>query len=553
MRIEPAVHRQPGQMTQQTSTAPPSSRSRTLLWVLALAPLAALVFALVADISPGHPHVTRMAAVAMLMAVWWMTEAIPLAATALLPLVLFPLLGIMPAKAVAPQYLNDTIFLFVGAFVVALSIQRWNLHRRIALGVLRVVGSTPARLLLGFMVATALLSMWISNTATAMMMVPIAMAVLARMQETHGEAATRRLAVGLLIGIAWGASIGGMATLIGTPPNLSFARILKTTFVDAPDISFAQWMLLAGPISLLMFGLAWVLLWAVFCRGESHSQVESRHSVIVDEYRKLGRMSREEWSVLVVFVLMALLWITRTGLDFAGIPGWVQLMQLQTTVGGKTVDLVADGTVAIGMALLLFLIPAGRNREAEAPEASTSGDGEPPTGRVMLADASVFRKLPWGIVLLFGGGFALAAGFKESGLSAAVGTALQDASSIHPLLLMLLICVVVTFLTELTSNTATTELLLPLLAAGAVAAEINPLLLMIPATISASCAFMLPVATPPNAIVFGTGRIRVAQMARVGMVLNLAGALVIAFGVWLLGNAVFGITPDLPAWATLKP
>ncbi|MGE0430786.1 MAG: SLC13 family permease [Planctomycetota bacterium] len=539
------------------SSPPPTARVVAFRrWTLIIAPVVALLFGLVVDLQPGHPQVTRMAAVALLMAVWWMTEALPLAATALLPLALFPVLGIMNATDTATRYANDTIFLFAGAFVVALTIQRWNLHRRIALGVLRITGTTPPRLLFGFMAATAFLSMWISNTATAMMMVPIAMAVIARLSETHGEVATRRISIGLLIGIAWGASIGGIATKIGTPPNLSFTTILKNTFHDAPVISFAQWMMLAGPISLALFAFAWVLLWRAFCRhtppagdNAATSPTGDQQQLIADEYRKLGPVRREEWMVLAVFATMALLWITRTGLpigDGVEIPGWVQLFGL---VDAKGKAMVADGTIAIAMAVVLFMLPG---RREHATDLAAPG-GDDASGTCRLADASTFVKIPWGIVLLFGGGFALAAGFKDSGLSAVIGTALAGAAGVDPLLLILIISLVVTFLTELTSNTATTELLLPLLAAGAVAAQINPLALMIPATISASCAFMLPVATPPNAIIFGTGQVRIADMARYGLIINLAGAVLITVLVWVLVPMVLGEGMQLPAWAVLHP
>ena len=484
-------------------------------------PVLAIALLLFFDLEPGRPAVTRTAAVALLMAVWWMTEAVPLAATALLPVVLFPLLGIMDGRKVAPIYFNHVIFLFIGGFMVALAMQRWNLHRRIALRVLLLCGVRPRRILLGFMVSTAFLSMWISNTATTMMMVPIVLAVVLKLEE---GTAHDRLSTGLFLGVAYGASIGGVATLVGTPPNLSFARILNIHFPDAPEISFASWFLFAFPISMLFLVVAWLLL-CCFHAGGRHEKTLDQ-SVLRDQYRALGPLSYEEAVVLADFVLLALLWLFRNEIRIGNsvIPGWSGLFP-----GGAFLN---DGSVAMGMALLLFLIPA---RSGSARK---------------ILDRQTVAKLPWHIILLFGGGFALATGFIDSGLSMWFGHRLSGLSAVHPLLLVAVLCLMITFLTELTSNTATAEMFLPILAALGVAIQVNPLLLMIPATLSCSFAFMLPVATPPNAIVFGTDRVRMTDMVRVGLILNLTGVAIVAGAIYLLGGSALGIElTGVPEWA----
>jgi sodium-dependent dicarboxylate transporter 2/3/5 len=492
--------------------------------ILVGAPLLSLFVILFLDLDPGRPEVTRMAAVALLMAIWWMSEALPLGVTALLPVVLFPLLRIMGGKSVAPLYFNHIIFLFIGGFIVALAMKKWNLHKRIALRIMLTIGSAPRRILLGFMAGTWFLSMWISNTASTMMMVPIALAVIFKLEETFGRDRVKRLSLGILLGTAYGASIGGIATLIGTPPNLSFTRILTILFPRAPEISFATWSMFAFPLSLVFLLIVWVLLSFWFCPGRG--EIESDVSVFREEYRRLGPLRFEEGAVLTVFCALALLWITRADITVGSLTlrGWASRLGLSAFVN--------DGTVAVFMALLLFLIPS-----------RTKGERS-------LMDWRSARELPWGIVLLFGGGFALASGFKESGLSAWIGGSLSGIGSLHPIVLVALICLMVTFLTELTSNTATTEMFLPILAAGATAASINPLLLMIPATLSASCAFMLPVATPPNAIIFGTNRVKISQMARVGLVINLIGVVLISLAIHLLGRFILGIEATrVPPWA----
>ena len=512
---------------QATGPAGPntSDRTRVIGLVLGVVAFTALT---VFPVDPGNDPASRLAAIAALMAIWWMTEAIPLFATALLPLVLFPLLGIMSGKETAPSYINSTIVLFIGGFMIALTMQRWNLHRRIALNIIRLVGGGPARIVLGFMIAAAFLSMWISNTATAVTMVPMGLAIVLQVEERLGAGSpgAHRFSVALMLGIAYGCSVGGMTTLVGTPPNLSLVRIFEILFPEGPSIAFGQWMIVAFPVGLIMVLTAWFVITHVLYRAPPEVKVEA--AVVDRELERLGPITFEERAVLAVFAATAFLWVFRVDLNLGTftLPGWSRLLPWP--------GLVDDGTVAITMASLLFFIP-GRGP-----------DGEP----TRLMGTEVIPRLPWNVVLLIGGGFALAAAFQQTGLAQFIGGQFVAAGALPVFVLILLVCLALTFLTELTSNTATTEMILPILASVAVVTGTHPLMLMIPATMSASCAFMMPVATPPNAIVFGSNRLTIAEMARAGIILNLIGAVVIASIVYTLGLVVFGIEPGvLPAWA----
>ncbi len=495
---------------------------------------------------------SRLAAVASLMAIWWVSTALPLFATALLPLVLFPLLGIMSGGDVAPVYFNSTVVLFIGGFMIALTMERWNLHKRIALGIIHTVGGGPARIILGFMVAAAFLSMWISNTATAVMMVPIGLAMVLQVEESAGATHSRTFTIALMLGIAYGCSMGGLTTLVGTPPNLSFQRIFQIIFPEAPPIDFGSWIVLGLPIGITMIALAWLLLTQVLYRPSPEVRIEK--DVLERERDRLGPISFEERSVLVVFATTALLWVFRRDLElgFATVPGWSNLLPYP--------GMIDDGTVAMAMASVLFFIPT---RDGTPRTPAAAGAGVAPTllaplrklarfgAANRLMGLEVIPRLPWNIVLLFGGGFALAAGFQETGLAHIIGNQFAGLGGLPDFAVILLVCLTLTFLTELTSNLATTEMILPILASVAVLTEMNPLMLMVPATLSASCAFMMPVATPPNAIVFGSDRISVGEMARAGIFLNLIGAVVIATLVLTLGETVFGIESGvMPDWAT---
>lgn len=500
---------------------------------LGLGPALALIILFFCDFDQpdSDTSITSMAAVAVLMAVWWITNAIPLAATALLPLALYPALGITSTKTIAPVYTNDIIFLFLGGFMIALAMQRWGLHKRIALAIIRAVGGGPARLVLSFMLATAFLSMWISNTATSIMMLAIGLAIVKAEEAAFGVEKTKKLSVALLLGIAYAASIGGIATLVGTPPNLSLARIFAQTFPEAVELSFGTWMLFGLPITIVMLGIAWFLLTQVFFRSPADLKLSS--DVIERERKELGPIKFEEVVVLIAFVLTALLWVFRKKLEIGSftIPGW--------STWFENGPLFVDGAIAILMSLLLFLFPV---RSKQTGETKYSG----------ILDGEVFKRLPWHIILLFGGGFALAKGFQISGLSEFIGSGFESFKGLPIILIIVVVCLLLTFLTELTSNLATTEMIVPILAAIAVTMEVNPLLLMVPAAVSASCAFMMPVATPPNAVVFGSGRIQISQMVRVGIVLNLIGVAVITLVFFTIGRTVFKIEPGQPEWAKFR-
>jgi solute carrier family 13 (sodium-dependent dicarboxylate transporter), member 2/3/5 len=442
---------------------------------------------------------------AVLMAIWWITEAIPIPATALLPIALFPFLGVMAASDVTVNYANHLIYLYLGGFLIAAAIERWNLHRRIALNTIRAVGVSPNRITLGFMLATAFLSMWISNTATTMMMLPIALAVvnqawilMPRRAEGDAEPDIRRFrfGTGLMLGVAYAASIGGVATLIGTPPNAILVGVVERTY--GRTISFAAWIEVGGPLAAVLLVVAWLYLTRIACRSEI-DVLPGGMELIRSQLRELGPISREEKWVLAVFATVAAGWILRGLVSVAGL------------------ELVQDSTIAVAGALLLFLIPSDLRRG------------------VFLLDWKTASRVPWDILILFGGGFALAGGFSQSGLTTWIAGGLTALQGLHPLLLIAIAALLVIFLTELTSNAATASLTLPVVAAVAEAMDLHPLGLMVTVAIAASFAFMMPVATPPNAIVFSSRYITIPQMARVGLGLNLLGfaLLLLTIAVWL--------------------
>ena len=462
----------------------------------------------------ANPQLNAMAAVTALMACWWLTEAIPMAATALVPLVLFPLLGIMPGKEVAAAYGHYLVYLFLGGFIVALTIEESGLHRRVALTIVSAMGDNPRRIVAGFMLATALLSMWLSNTATTMMMLPIAVSIL--IQADRGDGDTRRrhnLGVALMLGIAYAASIGGVATLIGTPTNLAFAGAYAKSFPNEAAIGFVPWMVLVTPFSLVFLVVIWLMLvmWLVPVGSEP---LLGGKNVVVNELRELGKITRVELRTALVFFFTASLWILREPVPGYG---WAPLLL------GENATMVNDGTSAVLMAVLCFAIPSG---------------GKP--GEKLLHWKATTR-LPWGILLLISGGFALAAGMKASKLDAFLGGYLANAIAPLPSAGQAALSAFgMTWLTELTSNVAAVQMISPVLAETAKTLEVPPLILMIPATLAASCAFMLPVATPPNAIVYSSGRVRMRDMIKTGIWLNLLSVFFIVAAVWLLGRLAFG-------------
>ena len=485
--------------------------------------LSTLVYAIMPD---GVEHGAKLtAAVAVLMAVWWMTEALPIAATSLLPLVAFPVFGTeVEMDTVGASYGNPIIFLFLGGFLIALAMQRWNLHRRIALITLSVMGSKPGPMIAGFMVATGFVSMWVSNTATAVMMLPIGISVLMIVSKVIGGAVTdasdtdaadsddsqdetgldavvkSNFGTALMLGIAYSASIGSLGTIIGTPPNLFLVGYLK----DNHDISigFGQWMLVGVPLAVVMMVIAWFLLVKVLFKPEI-DEIPGGRELIREELQRLGPMSTGEKLVLGMFVLAAVSWISLP-LIFEEPP-------------------ISDEGIAMVIGLLLFLIPGGASRG------------------VRLLDWDTAEKLPWGVLLLFGGGLALSAQFSSSGLTEWIGKSTSGLGVLPTVFVVAIFASIILFLTELTSNTATAATFVPVVGGVALGLDLDPLLLTIPVALAATCAFMLPVATPPNAVAYGSGYVTVAQMVKGGLWLNVIGMVLITVTVYVLAVPVFNI------------
>ncbi len=475
------------------------------------------------DLKPGAPEVTYTAAIAFLIALWWVTEALPIGVTSLLPILLFPLFGILDGKTVSNTYINYIIFLFIGGFIMALTIEKWNLHKRIALKILSVVGSKPIMILFGFMFASSFLSMWMSNTATALMMLPIASSVISSLTEVTKEKHLKKFRTGLLLSIAYACSIGGISTLVGTPPNLSFVRIYEIIYPKGPEVSFGQWSVFALPISILLFLFVLFYLYFRFKPGSQMSALKK--DFFEQKYKELGPISSQEKKVLALFFLLIFLWFFRKNLDFGNfsIPGWSNIL--------ANPQYINDGTIAIFVAVLLFIIPSGKKNEG-------------------LVTWEITKKIPWHIVLLFGGGFALAKGFIDSGLSSYIGNLLTEAGSLSNTWLVGLVTAIMTGLTELTSNTATTEMMLPIISGMADQIQVNPLLLMIPVTLASSMAFMFPVATPPNAIVYSSGQFHMMEMVKTGFIINCFAIVVITLLTLFWGTVVLPIDlTGFPDWA----
>ena len=480
---------------------------------LALGPVLFLTMLLLPAPEGLSPAGWRVAATAALMATWWITEAIPIPATALLPLVLFPILGIEGITETAAPYANPLIFLFMGGFMIALAMQRWELHRRVALSIINVIGTRPQAVIAGFMASAAFLSMWVSNTATAVMMLPIALSVveLSRTSETGAVVAEyQHFATALVLGIAYACNIGGVGTLIGTPPNALLAGFMNETY--GVEIGFAEWMLVGLPIVCIGLPLTYLVL----TRLAFPFQVETLpggDQLVQRELDKLGPLSRPEYLVGLIFLTTAALWIFRPLLEGL-VPG------------------LSDAGIAIFGAVLLFTLPVNWSEGA------------------FLLDWETTRQLPWDVLILFGGGLSLASAIDRTGLAGWIGTALSGVAAWPIVLIVLLLSAVVIMLTELTSNTATAAAFLPIMASVAIGIGQSPLLLVVPVALAASCAFMLPVATPPNAIVYGSGAVTIPQMARAGLWLNvifvgLITALTYTLVVWIFG-VKFG---QVPPWA----
>ena len=428
------------------------------------------------------------------MALWWVTESVPIAITALLPIILFPMTGAVDLQTTTASYGHKYIFLYMGGFMLAIAIEKWNLHKRIALNIIKIIGTNISKIILGFMVATAFLSMWISNTATAVMMLPIAMSIVAQLQDNPNTEKNENLIFGkaLMLSIAYSASIGGMATLIGTPPNLVFAGYVEETY--GIEITFLQWLKFGVPIAIPLLVIAWLYLTKFafkFKQKEFPGGKEEINRLLV----LIGPMKREEKLVSSIFVLTAFCWITRSFILQEFFP------------------FIDDTIIAMTAGILLFVVPASDFKK-----------------RLITWEDAV--KLPWGIILLFGGGMALAAGFQITGLASWLGAQMSVFQGLSLLLLVFVVITLVNFFTEFTSNLATTAMLLPILAPIAISLNINPYMLMVACTIAASCAFMMPVATPPNAVVFGSGYLRIPDMIKSGIWMNIISILFLTLMVY---------------------
>ena len=435
----------------------------------------------------------RTAAIFLLMGAWWATEAVPVAVTALVPLALFPLLGIVDIQNAADPYANKTIYLFFGGFLMATAIQKWDLHKRIALFVLQNAGSNGASLIFGFMLTAALISMWVMNTATTIMLLPIGLAVITVVKSTVkylSDEEIEAFQLALLLGIAYGATIGGMSTLIGTGPNGMLAAFMSDNY--NLDISFVDWMKVGVPLSAVMLPCSWLILTKVIFKVNFETSSET-NELLSSMKEELGELKGPELKVLIIFFITALAWMFRTVLDnFSSLNG------------------LSDAGIAMISALFLFLIPNG-NRDKKGP---------------LLEWKDAQENVPWGLLVLFGGGLSLANAVQATGLAIWMGSLIPQGVSLA--LIVILVVALIIFLTELTSNMATTATFLPVVAAIALQSNFNPLLVTAAVALAASCAFMLPVATPPNAIVFGSGLIRVPQMAKAGFLINILGITVVS-------------------------
>lgn len=479
---------------------------------------------------PGDefPQAPFVGAMVILMAVLWITEVIPIPVTSLFPLFLLPLLGVLPVKEVSLFYGKPIIFLFLGGFLLAIALQKSGLHKRIALKILSLIGDKPAGIILGFFLAGGLLSMWISNTASVMVMLPVGLSVLNQLKSKGvSPELLAKVGLGIMLSMAYGADIGGMATPVGTPPNLVFQEMFGTMFPEAPEISFIDWMLIGLPISILFVVSGWLIMTKVLLRLPKHSLLGGKN-VIREQLNELGKLRKDEISAGIVFCLTAFLWMSGADLklgDWGVIYGWRSLLGIPG---------LSDAGVAILMSTVLFVLPS-HEREGEA-----------------ILEWKDAKQIPWGILLLFGGGFAIAGGFTKSGLSDIVGQGFASIEVSSPIFVVGLINTLLTFLTEITSNTAMTNLVLPILAEASVVLHIDPRLIMIPATLSASCAFMMPIASPTQAIVFASGYVPIKQMMRMGIWFNILGIILVTLAFILVGQFVLGIDiQHFPEWANL--
>ncbi|MCL6218673.1 SLC13 family permease [Zunongwangia pacifica] len=476
--------------------------------ILTAGPLIFVIFQFLQPPADMSPQAFNVLAVTIWMAIWWVTEVIPIAATALLPIVLFPLSGALDIGLTTASYGHKYVFLYMGGFFIAVAIEKWNLHRRIALNIINLIGTNIKFIILGFMVATAFLSMWISNTATSVMMLPIGTAIITQLKDNPktSENENKTFGKALMLAIAYSASIGGIGTLIGTPPNLVFAGIVEELY--GIEISFVKWALLGMPISILLLFFCWKYITS-FAFKFNQTEFPGGKTEIKRLLTELGNISIQEKRVLIIFVLTALCWITRSFFLEKFLPN------------------IDDTIIAMMAGIALFLVPSGKNKEKQK--------------HLLSWEEAV--KIPWGIILLFGGGMALAKAFSDTGLANWIGEQLVNLENLPLFLLILILVASVNFLTEVTSNLATTAMLLPILAPMALALNLHPYFLMVAATLAASCAFMLPVATPPNAVVFGSGYLKIADMMKTGFWLNIISILIISLIIYFALPLIWDFDP----------
>ncbi len=466
------------------------------LLVLLLGPLVFILFLIFQPPAEMSDNAFIMLGITVWIAIWWISEPVPIAVTSLLPIVLFPATGILDISETTAAFGDKYVFLYLGGFILAIAIEKWNLHKRIALNIINLIGTNIYGIILGFMVATAFLSMWISNTATAVMMLPMGMSIVSTLKDnpTSDENENTIFGKALMLSIAYAASIGGIATLIGTPPNLVFAGFVQKTY--GIEITFSQWIKFGLPISILFLGIAWLYLTRVAYTFKQ-TVFPGGKQEIKRLLTELGPIKKEEKIVLLVFIVTALCWITRSFILQKFIPG------------------LDDTVIAITAAVVLFILPSSKKNKP----------------LIIWADAI---KIPWGIILLFGGGMALATGFETTGLAVWLGNQMDLLEGISFFLLLLIIIAAVNFLTEVTSNLATTAMLMPILAPIALNLNVNPFTLMVATTVAASCAFMLPVATPPNAVVFGSGYLKITDMIKAGFWMNLVSIIILTLIVYFV-------------------
>lgn len=509
----------------------------TKKWLSVLsAPIVSLTLYLFLSHHNVPQQAALMAVVVCWVAIWWLTEALHLGVTSLLPFILMPLFGIMKTEEVAMQYMDQIIFLFMGGFFLAYAMEKWGLHKRLAFRIIMFMGNTPSKVLLGVMLTSYTISMWVSNTATVMMLIAAVMAIISQ-KELYTEESRKSISTAILIGLSFSATIGGMATLVGTPPNMIFAGMYAKSFPNGQPVTFLNWMSFGVPFSFTLLLVAYFILKKMFI--PAHRNIHFDMSYIQQQHKNLGAVRYEEKMVLSIFITTVLLWFFRENIPLGVVivPGWSHLF-------GSVAPYIKDSTVVIFTSFFLFLIPS---RDIKTTSVSvTTHEADPDNlnvennERENLLEWKDVTKLPLNIILLFGCGFAMAKGFESSGLSSAIAVSLNILHGMPVVFILLGVAVLVTVLSEFASNTASIQLVLPIAIPLAASLGVNPLLLMLTATFSASLGYMLPVATAANTIVYGSGDINARDMMRAGIILDIAGIILLLLYMVTLGNWIYG-------------